>query len=272
MVSTTCINDAPDFLKDNPYIISGYRRQMPMKSTLLTLFGWHNETLNIWSQLFAFVLFFVLFIHFAFYYKRDCRVSKWPLIIFQWGVMICFITSAIYHLLLSVSKSHYDVLRKLDYCGIIVVMFTMFLPFVWYVFENKPKLKVIYISIAAFISLSCLTIICLPTLQTNAMHILRPVVFMLLGVWGIVPIIHAYMLYKGEPVINKVIILCFAQLVSHFIGALFYSTQWLESRNNMGGVSSISDYVSSHFIFHLFIVLGFLFFYRANILLYKWRC
>ena len=257
--STTSISDAPDFLKDNPYIQHGYREQMSLPSTLATIFSWHNETLNIWSQLVGFVLFFVLFIRFTFYYKTDSKVPKWPLIVFQWGAMFCFLVSAIYHLVLSISKTYYDTWRKLDYCGIIVVMFTMFIPFVWYVFVDKPKLKLIYILVAAIISVLCLIIICLPSLQTNEMHVLRPIVFMVLGVWGIVPIIHAYILYRGDPVIQKVVILCFAQLISHFIGALFYSTQWPESMSN----SPVTDYFNSHFIFHLFIILGLLFFHMG---------
>ena len=266
--ATTSINEAPDFLKDNPHIQNGYRYQMPIQSTLATMFSWHNETLNIWSQLIGFVLFFILFIRFAFNYKTGHKVPKWPLIVFQCGVMFCLIVSAIFHLLLSISKTYYDTWRKIDYCGIIVVMFTMFIPFVWYAFENKPKLKLIYILVAAIIAISCLITICLPALQTNAMHVLRPIVFMVLGVWGIVTIIHAYILYRGDPVIKKVVIFCFAQLISHLIGTLFYSTQWPESMRS----SPITDYFSSHFIFHLFIILGLLFFHHAIILLVGARC
>jgi adiponectin receptor len=102
------------------------------------------------------------------------------------------------------------------------------------------------------------------------MHIFRPIVFMILGIWGIVPIIHAYIIHNKDPVIRKVIALCFAQLISHFIGAMFYITQWPEISNSSN--ITITDYINSHFIFHLFIILGLLFFHCAMMNLYKWRC
>lgn len=42
----------PDYLKDNEYIQRFYRRPgLPLRKTLWSLFGIHNETGNIWSHL-----------------------------------------------------------------------------------------------------------------------------------------------------------------------------------------------------------------------------
>jgi adiponectin receptor len=39
----------PEYLRDNEYIRGHYRLNWPLGPTLLSLFSFHNETLNIWT-------------------------------------------------------------------------------------------------------------------------------------------------------------------------------------------------------------------------------
>ncbi|KAJ8441890.1 hypothetical protein Cgig2_014359 [Carnegiea gigantea] len=39
----------PDYMKDNEYILDYYRCEWPLKDTFLSVFLWHNETLNVWT-------------------------------------------------------------------------------------------------------------------------------------------------------------------------------------------------------------------------------
>ncbi|XP_022622311.1 progestin and adipoQ receptor family member 3-like isoform X2 [Seriola dumerili] len=50
----------PLFLKENPYITDGYRAHLPSKLCLKSIFILSNETVNIWSHLLGFLLFFSL--------------------------------------------------------------------------------------------------------------------------------------------------------------------------------------------------------------------
>jgi adiponectin receptor len=68
--------EAPDYLKDNEYIKTGYLLNCDsVKKSIISLFKCHNELMNIWSHLlgtlFAFFLVFYTTIYITSYHEKD---------------------------------------------------------------------------------------------------------------------------------------------------------------------------------------------------------
>lgn len=70
------IEEAPDFLIDNKYLIRGYRKNFGnIRDILKSLFMAHNETFNIWTHLAgSLVLMWVLYYLFTVYLPHDSVV------------------------------------------------------------------------------------------------------------------------------------------------------------------------------------------------------
>ncbi|KAJ8528134.1 hypothetical protein K7X08_021826 [Anisodus acutangulus] len=54
--------ELPVYLQDNEFIRDYYRCEWPLKDIALSVFSWHNETLNIWTHLVGFVIFVTLMV------------------------------------------------------------------------------------------------------------------------------------------------------------------------------------------------------------------
>jgi adiponectin receptor len=248
----------PDYLKDNPFVTMGYRPEMTPRKALWTLTHWHNETLNIYSH----ALGVPLFIYFSYSFATIERVYevKYPMYIFQACTIYLFLVSAAFHTFMCVSRRYFDMFRLLDFTGIVAVMFSMFVPWSSYAFKcsDYEYLVVVYIAIAFTISTMSMFVVVMPTFQKY--HVMRLVVYASQGLFGVVPIVHAALLNVDTTAIQLVCI----QLILHCIGAIVYGTK-IPERYLQGRCV----YVTSHVIFHVFIVAGFVAFNQAIVILYN---
>ena len=53
----------PEYLRDNEYILDYYWCEWPLKDAFLSVFSWHNETLNVWMYVRPILNFLFLSVH-----------------------------------------------------------------------------------------------------------------------------------------------------------------------------------------------------------------
>jgi adiponectin receptor len=41
--------ELPEYMKENEFILNHYRSEWPLLNAFLSVFSWHNETINIWT-------------------------------------------------------------------------------------------------------------------------------------------------------------------------------------------------------------------------------
>ncbi|XP_006350145.1 heptahelical transmembrane protein 2-like [Solanum tuberosum] len=84
----TKFEELPVYLQDNEFIRDYYRCEWPLKEVALSVFSWHNETLNIWTHLVGFVVFVTLTVTSLMEktametllagFSRPAGVGRWP--------------------------------------------------------------------------------------------------------------------------------------------------------------------------------------------------
>lgn len=108
--------DMPKYLQFNPYVLNGYRPLTTFKGCLLSLFYWHNETINILTH--AIPIFYILAVvpglmpwENGYRFLSFCHV---------FGSLAPWCGSFVYHLFMNIEKGEdvYYRLLKLDMVGI----------------------------------------------------------------------------------------------------------------------------------------------------------
>ncbi|XP_043911673.1 progestin and adipoQ receptor family member 3-like isoform X5 [Protopterus annectens] len=130
--------EIPTFLKGNPYITDGYRAYLPSSLCIKSLFILSNESINIWSHLLGFILFFLMGLHdtcFLLPSSNSTREDYIVFVIFVLCFQFCMLCSAGYHLFCCHhSEKTSQQWLALDYAGVTVGILGCYVPGVFYAF------------------------------------------------------------------------------------------------------------------------------------------
>ncbi|XP_043911670.1 progestin and adipoQ receptor family member 3-like isoform X2 [Protopterus annectens] len=165
--------EIPTFLKGNPYITDGYRAYLPSSLCIKSLFILSNESINIWSHLLGFILFFLMGLHdtcFLLPSSNSTREDYIVFVIFVLCFQFCMLCSAGYHLFCCHhSEKTSQQWLALDYAGVTVGILGCYVPGVFYAFycaEVHPQ----------YSSQHC--------------HKLQILLFCFIAAYGLVPTVH----------------------------------------------------------------------------------
>ncbi|KAH9877118.1 hypothetical protein IAQ61_002481 [Plenodomus lingam] len=244
--------------QDNHYIHSGYRPQSSsFYKSFSSLSYLHNETVNIYTHLIGALLALfasgILYSVLAPRYESATREDVYVFACYFAGAVVCLGMSATYHTIQNHSHEVAVWGNKLDYLGIVALIWGSFIPVLYYGFIEEPELQRTYwtmiTTLAAATSIACTH----HKLRTPALRPFRALMFALMGLSAIFPVIHSIRLYGIEHM-RKSIGLDWVVLqgVLYLLGASIYAARvpekWSPGKFDIWG--------SSHQIFHVLVVLA----------------
>ena len=120
------ISEVEEYLRSNPYILSGYRSSINGFSCLKSIFFLHNETVNIWSHLLAFMFFFCYLIVDIAEFATNQKATSFLDQLVLCSVLICYLVSMLmsvtYHTFSCHSEQMSEMCLALDYFGIMLTL------------------------------------------------------------------------------------------------------------------------------------------------------
>lgn len=259
--------EAPGFLQYNPYILRGYRGCLSTKLCLESIFWWTNETVNIWSHIFGWMLFFgltmydlcLLNIHAPF---SDKVIVSLLLLCFQ----ICMILSSVYHTFSCRSEKDYWCFLSFDLFGIALSMLSIYMSGVYYAFWCHKDLQRFYLITVLAIFIFAM-ILQLPSLNINGN--IKLGVFVAWAIYGVLPTLHWTIAMGGfdNPIVNMLIPRVIGMYIINAIAFAFYMLK-IPERFCPGWV----DYVgSSHQWWHALVVLALYYWHNTGMLYVEYR-
>ena len=226
----------PEWLRDNEYLKCHHRPPMySITGCIKSIFRMHTETWNIWTHLIGFMFFVVLTAGIYLYrdyitqlFEDKVIITDLPwqdqfvLLSFFLSAMTCLFCSAIFHMLGNHSEKAYQLLSKLDYTGIAILITGSGIAPIYYCFYCAIISRYTYLSILIVLCAACIVVSLWDQFNKPKYRPLRFIVFVLFGLYGVVPMSHL-MITEGliKPYTNYIIGLILMGVI-YIMGAALY--------------------------------------------------
>ena len=251
-------NEIPSWQQDNEYILSGYRQPTRSFKRCFESLGYiHNETVNIYSHITGAALFLAapIYAYQALYlrYPLATRADIFVFSTFFYGVAICFVLSATYHIISNHSPKVQQFGNQLDYLGIVVLMWGSTIPSIYYGFYCDPHLQKVYWANVSFLATLCIAATLHPRFRHPTIRPYRAAMYAGLGLSAVVFVLHG-VLSHGWAVQNRRMSLDWMGLMALFnlTGAVTYAARVPEKLRPL----KYDIYGSSHQVLHVAVILA----------------
>ncbi|KAI7812398.1 progestin and adipoQ receptor family member 3a [Triplophysa rosa] len=263
----------PGFLKENPYITDGYRAYLTSRLCIKSLFILSNETVNIWSHLLGFCLFFTLGVYDLLAVLPTLGASREDYVIYSIGLFcfqVCMLCSVGYHLFCC-HRSEKTSRRwmALDYAGISIGIIGCYIPGVFYAFYCNNYWRQVYLLTVLAMMLAVFFAQIHPHYLTKKWQQLRSVIFCAVAGYGLIPTVHWIWLSGGfsADIVQEFV---FRVLVMYIlaVAAIVFYTSKVPERYFPGQLNYLG---SSHQIWHILVVLMFYWWHQSALSLTNHR-
>ncbi|KAF2235491.1 HlyIII-domain-containing protein [Viridothelium virens] len=263
----------PEWQQDNHFIRSGYR---PASGSYLGSFqslGYlHNESVNVYSHLIGAILALATaFSLFSAVGKRYPSADADDLLVLSCyfiGAVACLGLSATYHLISNHSEVVAKFGNKLDYLGIVALIWGSFVPTVYYGFRDDVQLMKVYWTMITTIGAGCAVVSINSEFRKPKWRPFRAAMFVGMGLSAIFPVLHGLRLY-GVRRLDETMGLSWVVLQGflYVLGAGIYAVRNIPIRMRTDDLTSVQLRVperwrpgqfdiwgSSHQIFHIMVL------------------
>ncbi|XP_050070597.1 progestin and adipoQ receptor family member 3 [Anopheles maculipalpis] len=188
-------DDAPEHLRFNPFIRTGYRTYLSARLCLESMFWWTNETVNIWSHILGLCVFLILaYYDTAMLQIQASTVDKVIVGMLLLSFQLCMIFSSIYHTFSCHSADSYDRLLAFDLFGIALSLLAIFMSGIYYAFWCNQPLRDFYMITIGVIFAAAMA---LQIPQLNVHSNMKMLAFVAWAAYGVVPTLHWYFVMGG---------------------------------------------------------------------------
>jgi len=193
--------ETPDFLRNNPFIKTHYRKYFSFKMCLKSIFKLHNETVNIWTHLLPIFAFFVLIFYTIYVVvgqhntgANAQNILDMIIIIIYLGMAInCFFCSTMYHTVNCHSKKIWTIALRCDVSAISGLIGSSILPALYFNLYCYVVWQIVYISSISLFALVGMIFPCMPFKSPRALKvfgIVRTVLLLMMVLSALIPISH----------------------------------------------------------------------------------
>ncbi|KAI8895796.1 hemolysin-III related-domain-containing protein [Globomyces pollinis-pini] len=265
--------DCPRYLQDNEFIITGYRKEYSYRESWISLFHWHNETINVWLHLVGFLIHLYLIWHswFAPIHPAIEFADRIVLILFLSCVSYTLLMSAMYHLHCCVSKEDCVFWGCLDFSGISASIAGSSFSIMYFLIHCDNSSREIWIGILMIVNMVGIVGPTFPFWMSSDFRVYRTGLFIMSSVLSFIPTLN-YVFHHGAkhiPHYNENITFVSLGLVipQFLLGSIAYAFR-IPERFFPG---KFDIFFHSHQIWHFLVVTGSVCLYYGLVGLIKWR-
>lgn len=261
-------SEIPEYLKDNDFILTGYRSNYSYSQAWLSLFSLHNESMNIWTHFLGFLFTLSLLV-----YTWSLSLPKQDTILLSLFLILgsyTLLSSSLFHMHICIDARAYHIFGCLDFSGISASLAASSLALTYILYTCSQSWRIPLTVVLIIVNTVGIIGPLVPGWMTPAFRTGRCLIYLLSGLASLIPTI--YMLSSASahfstPIPSEALFLLLATILQHLVGAIFY-TQRLPERLLPGAFDLA---FSSHSIFHILVVTASVTLYKALLVLLAWK-
>ena len=197
------------------------------------------------------------------------KLRKWPLYIMLSSAIVCLSFSALFHWIGALSPHIFQILSRLDYAGITILIAGSCYPPYFYFFYCETFLATVYLCFISIFAITVFLFTLSPDFHIPKRRTLRGTLFLSLGISTAIPIFHLIFFGKYVSGFEKSPHLIYWELggISYISGALMYirriPEKFFPGKFDLFG--------ASHQIFQCLVVAGVVLHYLGSLDSYYYR-